>query len=56
MEIGEKEQAYRLLYGYCFRWILLINRETTKDGIHAANMGGTLIVWVYGLRWHTEDK
>ncbi|WP_313469983.1 glycosyl hydrolase family 65 protein, partial [Carnobacterium sp.] len=47
-EIGEKEKAYRYFMDTALM-DLVDQQGNTKDGIHAANMGGTWMSMVYGF-------
>jgi len=47
-EIGEKEKAYRYFMDTALM-DLTDQQGNTKDGIHAANMGGTWMSMVYGF-------
>lgn len=56
-EIDEKEKAYRYFMDTALM-DLVDHQGNTKDGIHAANMGGTWMSMVYGFAGMTiyEDK
>lgn len=56
-EIGEKEKAYRYFMDTALM-DLTDQQGNTKDGIHAANMGGTWMSMVYGFAGMAiqEDK
>ncbi|MFR2301105.1 MAG: glycosyl hydrolase family 65 protein, partial [Clostridium paraputrificum] len=47
-EIGEKEKAYNYFMDTALM-DLIDMQQNTKDGIHAANMGGTWMSIVYGF-------